>query len=119
MARVLTFHNLIEYRKYLGTIYQLAMEADTVEQFLKEIKYSITKDRHEEARIGLNIVETGVNHGIKEVDKRFHLHLHQGGGLSEGLFRTAGVSPVREADRQKWLASRVKEYEKHFGAKAK
>jgi hypothetical protein len=103
----------------MNTIFQLACEAENISEFLKEMKWSITKDRWEEARVGLDIVETGIQHGMKEVDKKFHFHLHQAGNKTSGLFQSNTGTHSKENERYRWLQSRVKAYEKFYGEKAK
>ncbi len=110
MTRVLTFHNLIEFRKYLYTVKQIAYEVETIEEFLKEIRWSITKERHEEARVGLKIAEVGMQDGMKAVDKQFHFQLHQTGGSASGLFQGDVSINEREDIRYKRLLKKVQEY---------
>lgn len=117
MSRLLTFHNLLEYRKYIDTLFQLVCEAPTIDDLLKEVKWSIARDRHEEVRTGLHIAELGVTEGMDAIDKKFHYHLHQGNGRTAGLFQSALSGSSNESARMTWLNKKVKEYYKYHGLK--
>jgi tRNA-guanine family transglycosylase len=117
MTRVLTFHNLMEHIKYFKTAFQVCLESETIDEFLSEMKWSITRDRHEEARIGLQIVETGVNDGMKAVDKRFEYHLHKAGVQTEGLFgKHSDVDSLAWEKLKGRIENAYTKYRKYHGA---
>lgn len=115
MTRLLTFHNLLEHMKFFNTLSQLVEQVGSINEFMKELKWSITKDRHEEARIGMQIAEVGVQYGMKELDKRFGYHVHQAVSASNGIFGSS-VGPKTLNDTKLARAiSNLKEYRKYHG----
>jgi tRNA-guanine family transglycosylase len=117
MSRVLTFHNLLEYRKYMATIFQLVLDAENIDEFLKEVRWSITRDRYEEVRIGIQMAQLGANEGMEAVDKKYHFHLHQANSKTAGLFQNSIMNNSKEAARFAWLNKKVAEYFKYHGLK--
>jgi hypothetical protein len=117
MTRVLVHHNINEYRKYMETHFQLAQEAPNIEAFLKDLKYSVSKERMHSMRTGLQMVETGLDKGMKEVDRKFGIHLHNSsGGGSNGLFADVKDTSAENV-RKEWLAKKAGEYEKYHNLK--
>lgn len=113
MTRVLTFHNLLEHMKFFNQLNQIVNEVSSINEFMKELKWSITKDRHEEARIGMQIAEVGVQYGMKELDRRFGYHVHQSVLPNKGLF---GARDNSLMDKKKARAiQNLKEYRRYHG----
>ncbi len=113
-GRVLLFHNVLEFKKYIWTIFSLVKEADNIQQLFEELKWILPVDRVEEVKVGLKMVDVGVDYGIKEVEKRFTYHLHfndpDGGGL--GLFKRKAQWAN---DHIKWRWHVIKKYEEYYG----
>lgn len=115
-GRVLLFHNVLEFKKYIWTIFSLVKEADNIQQLFQELKYILPVDRVEETKIGLKMVDVGIDFGVKELEKRFVYHLHHSASNDGG----PGLFNRRDdwmAKHIQWRWHVVKKYEKYYGFK--